>query len=68
MTDNESIKSNLMVAMQCIENIWAILERNSAATCEHPQDKRDYSASTMGNIQWTCEVCGHKEKEEGGES
>lgn len=67
MNDAESIKSNLMVAMQCIENIYAILVENEGAVCEHPQEKRDSSGSTMGNITWTCGVCGYVYKEEGGE-
>ena len=64
--DVDSIKSNLMVAMQCIENIWAILARDEAAECNHPPEKRDYSEATMGNMTWTCKVCGFVFKEEEG--
>ena len=66
MKDVDSIKSNLMVAMQCIENIWAILAQGEPAACDHPPEKRDHSASLMGNLTWTCGVCGYVYKEEEG--
>ena len=66
MNDAESIKSNLMVAMQCIENIFAILVENEGAVCAHPLQHR-VDNSLMGNITWTCGVCGYVYKEEGGE-
>jgi hypothetical protein len=64
----EAIKAQLFTAMTCIENVYAELAADEDAVCPHPVEKRDSSASTMGNLQWTCTVCGHTEKEEGGES
>lgn len=64
----EAVKAQLVAAMTCIENAYSILAQGEQATCEHPLEKRDNSGSTMGNLQWTCMVCGHTEKEGGGES
>lgn len=27
--------------------------------CTHPADLRDHSGATMGNLSWTCTVCGY---------
>ena len=64
----EVIKAQLVAAMQCIENAYSIIAQDESCVCEHPLEKRDNTASTMGNLQWTCKICGHTEKEEGGES
>ena len=66
MSDIDSIKSNLFVAMQCIENIYTILAKDEGVVCDHPPERR-IDNSTMGNITWTCGVCGYVYKEEGGE-
>ena len=61
----EAVKAQLLAAMTCIENAYSILAQDEVKECQHPIEKRDHSASTMGNIQWTCGVCGYTEKEGG---